>query len=110
MEGTYELGDFELAADLGRVDLFGLHSLELAGLQVEGDDELALLYRNRDYLDRFEGSDMVFSGFDAEGDPRALEIPSRRFFIGTAFQPERRGLQHRVHPLVRAFVEAALQR
>ena len=62
-----------------------------------------------DYLDIFDGSDMTFTGFDADVDPRALEIPSNRFFIGTAFQPERHGLRKQLHPLVLAFVKAVLQ-
>lgn len=62
---------------------------------------------NRAYLPLFEGSDMKFTGFDADGDPRILEIPSNRFFIGTAFQPERTALRNRPHPLVRRFLETA---
>lgn len=62
---------------------------------------------NREYLDCFADSELVFSGFDADGDPRALEIPAHRYFIGTAFQPERSALQERTHPLVLAFLQAA---
>lgn len=62
---------------------------------------------NREYLPLFDGSAMKFTGFDAEGDPRILEIPSNRFYIGTAFQPERAALRNLPHPLVRAFLETA---
>lgn len=62
---------------------------------------------NREYLSIYEGSEMRFTGFDADGDPRALEIPSHRFFVGTAFQPERAGLRKLSHPLVEAFLKAA---
>jgi len=62
---------------------------------------------NRAYLQLFDGSAMKFTGFDAEGDPRILEIPSNRFFIGTAFQPERSALRNQPHPLVGAFLKAA---
>lgn len=64
---------------------------------------------NRDYLTIFEGSGLVFSGFDQDGDPRALEIPAHRFFVGTAFQPERSALRGESHPLIAAFVRAAMQ-
>jgi len=62
---------------------------------------------NREYLPLFDNSDMWFSGFDADGDPRTLEIKSRRFFIGTAFQPERSAFEKVSHPLIRAFLLAA---
>jgi CTP synthase (UTP-ammonia lyase) len=44
---------------------------------------------------------------DDQGEVRAVELPSHPFFIATLFQPERRALTGRLHPLVRAFIEAA---
>ena len=55
---------------------------------------------NREYLHIFENSDMCFTGFDEDGDPRSLEIPGNRFFVGTAFQPERSAFEGLPHPLV----------
>ena len=63
---------------------------------------------NREYLNIFEGSDMLFSGYDEDGDPRCLEIPTNRFFIGTAFQPERSAFSGKSHPLICAYVSAAI--
>jgi len=62
---------------------------------------------NRDYLTLFDGSDMKFTGFDSEGDPRVLEIPKNRFFLGTAFQPERSALKGQPHPIIQSFLKAA---
>ncbi len=62
---------------------------------------------NRDYLTIFEGTDLVVSGFDDDGDPRCLEITDNKFFIGTAFQPERSALKDSAHPLICAFLNAA---
>lgn len=62
---------------------------------------------NRRYLPIFASSELRFSAFDDDGDPRALEIASHRFFIGTAFQPERSALAGSEHPLIMAFLEAA---
>ncbi len=83
---------------------------KIAGIY--GEHSISEEYRcgfgvNRQYLSIYDGSEMTFTGFDADGDPRALEIPSHRFFIGTAFQPERSGLKNLPHPLVTAFVDAA---
>ncbi|MDH3389460.1 MAG: hypothetical protein OEN02_16340 [Gammaproteobacteria bacterium] len=63
---------------------------------------------NRDYLSIFEGSAMRFTGFDADGDPRALEIADHRFFVATAFQPERAALKDRSHPIVASFLSAVI--
>ena len=41
-----------------------------------------------------------------DGDPRTLEIPLNKFFIGTAFQPERTGLINQLPPIVLAFLQA----
>lgn len=62
---------------------------------------------NREYLNLFDQSGMTFSGFDSAGDPRILEIRQHRFFIGTAFQPERSAQLAITHPLVRAFLQNA---
>ncbi len=62
---------------------------------------------NPDYLSLFVDSGLVFSGFDDRGAPRAFELPQARFFVGTAFQPERSALQNATHPLIIAFLMAA---
>jgi len=62
---------------------------------------------NKEYLQIFDGSDMSFTGFDVEGDPRALELDNHPFFIGTAYQPERSALSKENHPLITAFLQAA---
>lgn len=61
---------------------------------------------NRNYLDIFDGSDMRFTSFDEEGDPRALELKGEQFFIGTAFQPERSAFVGESHPLIKSFLQA----
>jgi len=62
---------------------------------------------NSEYLSIYKGTDMIFSGFDEDEDPRCLEIPTNKFFIGTAFQPERSSLKGESHPLICAFLSAA---
>jgi CTP synthase (UTP-ammonia lyase) len=41
-----------------------------------------------------------------EGEVRAVALEGHPFFVGTLFQPERRSLTGRIHPLVRAFLDA----
>jgi CTP synthase (UTP-ammonia lyase) len=62
---------------------------------------------NPEYLSLFEGSDMAFTGFDEDGDPRVLEIKRNNFFVGTAYQPERSALSGSSHPLIQYFVKCA---
>jgi len=63
---------------------------------------------NAEYLTAFEGSALIFSCRDEEGQPRAFELDGHRFFIGTAYQPERWALKEKLHPLVAALVKTAL--
>lgn len=63
---------------------------------------------NPEYLPAFEGSSLRFSCRDDDGQPRAFELDGHRFFIGTAYQPERRALEEKNHPIVAAFLTAAL--
>jgi CTP synthase (UTP-ammonia lyase) len=43
----------------------------------------------------------------AQGEIRALESPTHRFFIATLFQPQLSSTEKKPHPLVLAFVQAA---
>jgi len=61
---------------------------------------------NPAYRARLEAAGLRFTGFDAVGEIRAVELPSHPFFIGTLFQPERSGLRGEQHPLIQAFVRA----
>ena len=72
------------------------------------DKDLRLIIANRAYLSIFDGTDLTFTGFDGDGDPRAFELTGHPFFIGTVFQPERAALQGRAHPLITAFAHSAI--
>jgi len=53
------------------------------------------------------GSELEITGRDKNGEARAFEITSQRFYILTQYQPERKGLTGRVHPIISAFIRAA---
>jgi CTP synthase (UTP-ammonia lyase) len=65
---------------------------------------------NPAWRDRLAAAGLRFTGFDAAQQVRAMELPSHPFFVGTLFQPERSALRNRSHPLVEAFVRAAVQK
>lgn len=81
--------------------------------EIYGSDRAVETYHcnfgvNRRFLAAFEGSAMKFSCRDEEGQPRAFELDGHRFFIGTAYQPERWALEEKCHPIVAAFLTSAL--
>ena len=51
---------------------------------------------------------MIVSGRDEKGEVRAVELNGHRFYIATLFQPEQSALTGAAHPLIRAFVRAAV--
>lgn len=63
---------------------------------------------NPDYLSLFANSEFKFSARDNNGDPRAFELSTSRFFFGTAYQPERSSLHNIIHPLITAFLMESL--
>ncbi len=75
----------------------------------EADEEYHCSYGiAKDYLGIFTGGPMIFSARDGDGEPKALELQNHPFFIGTAFQPERKALTGGLHPVVEAFFRACL--
>lgn len=62
------------------------------------------------HLAALEGHGLVFSGRDAEGDVRIVELPGHPFLLATLFQPELAGDGSRAHPVLRAFAAAAVAR
>jgi len=49
------------------------------------------------------------TGSDAEGEMRVIELPDHPFFLGTLFVPQSRSTTSNPHPLVSAFLKAALE-
>ena len=63
---------------------------------------------NPDCLRLFDDSGLNFCGYDDNDEPRVFEIPRHKFFIGTAYQPERSAFSNKSHPIISAFLVAAL--
>ena len=51
-----------------------------------------------------ESAGARFSGFDLEGEPRMLELPTHRFFLATLYVPQARK-SPTPHPLIAGFVD-----
>jgi CTP synthase (UTP-ammonia lyase) len=65
---------------------------------------------NPKFLSLFSDSDLKFVAFSEEMIPQAVELTNHPFFVGTAFQPERSSHSGKNHPLIQAFVNAAMAR
>lgn len=65
---------------------------------------------NPEYERLLEGSALCLSGRDEAGEVRAVELSGHPLFIATLFQPERAALRGIPHPLVDAYVAAAVSR
>ena len=62
---------------------------------------------NQDYVPRLVKGGLRIGVLGPNGEARAVELPTHRFFLATLFQPERSALRQQHHPLITAFVAAA---
>lgn len=95
------------------------HSLREQSQEIlVNDDEFALRYGTRSGVEAFNcgyGLNPAYENLFADaplqivarsrdGEARAFRLQGHPFFMGVAFQPERRALQGLIHPLVSAFM------
>lgn len=64
---------------------------------------------NPEYRDRLEAAGLKVSGTSADGGARIVELPDHDFFIGTGFVPQLSSKPGHPHPLIAAFLKAALE-
>lgn len=57
---------------------------------------------------RLEGAGLEVVGTDQDGEARLIELPNHRFYLATLFVPQLRSRPERPHPLVVAFLRAAV--
>jgi CTP synthase (UTP-ammonia lyase) len=62
---------------------------------------------NPDFIPTLTRSGLAISGTDADGEPRVIELPDHRFFVGTLFVPQTSSSPEAPHPLLEGLVEAA---
>ncbi|MGL4725496.1 MAG: CTP synthase C-terminal region-related (seleno)protein [Scandinavium sp.] len=62
---------------------------------------------SQDFASELEEGALRVTGWDEEGEIRAVELITHPFFVGTLFQHERNALAGRPAPLVHAFLRAA---
>jgi CTP synthase (UTP-ammonia lyase) len=65
---------------------------------------------NPDHQRTLDEGGLRVVGFDDNGEARVLEVPEHPFYLATLFVPQTRSTPERPHPLVSAFLRAALDR
>ena len=64
---------------------------------------------NNSFRDLFEANGMKIAGTSPDGRlVEAVEIPSKRFFVGVQFHPELKSRPNKAHPLFREFIKKSL--
>ncbi len=63
---------------------------------------------NPEYVDQIRSGPLQVCGSDSEGEVRVIEHPDHPFYVGTLFVPQALSTADRPHPLIRAFVSAAI--
>jgi CTP synthase (UTP-ammonia lyase) len=63
---------------------------------------------NPDYVDELVGAGLQVSGTDQDGETRIVELTGHPFFMGTLFVPQASSAPGSPHPLLTAFLGAAL--
>ena len=64
---------------------------------------------NPEFEEQLIENGLIISGRDEEGGPRILELPNHPFFVASLFVPQTRSTIEEPHPLLIAFLEAAIQ-
>jgi CTP synthase (UTP-ammonia lyase) len=62
---------------------------------------------NPDYRGPLERAGLRFTGFDADGEPRILELPGHRFFLATLYVPQAAPASRDPHPVLAGFLAAS---
>jgi CTP synthase (UTP-ammonia lyase) len=63
---------------------------------------------NPHYADQIGSEEFKISGRDREGEIRIVEMPGNRFFLATLFLPQFNSSPERPHPLLLAYLKAAV--
>jgi CTP synthase (UTP-ammonia lyase) len=63
---------------------------------------------NLEYQDKIALGELKVSGVDFNGEVRSIELSDHRFFIATLFMPQLSSSLERPHPLIVAYLKAAL--
>lgn len=64
---------------------------------------------NRDFVPRWEAAGLRIAALGPRHEMRALELPSKRFFLATLFQPQLSSSFEQPHPLIVGYLRACVR-
>lgn len=64
---------------------------------------------NPEYHAQLQDHGLLISGVDQDGEARIVELAQHPFFVGTLFVPQTNSTPDQPHPLIMAYVKAAVQ-
>jgi CTP synthase len=64
---------------------------------------------NPDFRGKLEATGLKVSGVSEDGGARIIELPDHHFFMATGFLPQFTSEETKPHPLIVAYLEAALK-
>jgi len=66
---------------------------------------------NREFQEQFEATGLIIAGIGPQGEARAIELPGKRFYLATLFQPQLTSqASGQPHPLIMEYLRIASQR
>lgn len=105
MGGTMRLGGYECALRKGS------RVREIYGNEIIRERHRHRYEFNNDYRDDFEKHGMQCTGVNPDSDlVEIVEIPGKKWYIGTQFHPEYSSTVLKPHPLFLSFVKAAIEK
>ena len=63
---------------------------------------------NPEFFEKFEKGPLKFTGVDLDGEVRIVELTDHLFYVATLFQPQLSSTPENPHPLIVAYLRAAL--
>ncbi len=77
--------------------------------QSDIEERFACSYElNLAFREKLEGAGMRITGFGENGEGRIVELPKNRFYLATLYQPHMTSEAGKPHPLITAYLKAAI--
>ncbi len=98
-----------LVGQVGRIRIMSdTHASQIYGRNLVEENFYCNYGLNNDFRDVIAQGALIISGIDDEGDVRIVELPAHPFFVGTLFLPQAASHPGEPHPVITAFLQAAL--
>ena len=78
----------------------------LAGSSPLREEYICNFETNREYVPRWEAAGLRIAALGPRNEMRALELPGKRFFLATLFQPQLSSSFDQPHPLITGYLRA----